>query len=530
MRKNALAMSIATLIGGMGFVGAASADVIPGTGAMTVTDATALQVNNGGVGHALITPYFSAQNGNATLISLVNTDSVNGKVVKVRFRGASNSDDILDFTVLMSPGDVWNATITAPSATAPAQIVTNDRTCTLPQLAAGVAQPFVTARLTSKGGNDIPNNTREGYVEIFNMADVPPSGTQTTNLFTTIKHSSAGVPTCNSGVINGAILTTNYSVGGGAGADETAARAAGLNTPTTGLFGDWAILNVPQTTTYSGQMVAIRATVGVGGADGRGNFVVFPQSASQYPGAANAVTADPLLAGGFATLSSTGGLGTAVPAPITAAFFDLPDMSTPYIGGVTPLVQAANLTASLAVKNVMNEYATDSIISGKTDWVFSMPTRRYSVAMNYVPSTSAPVFQNVNSPTPWFYSTNVSVNGTNSQQLCVAANAQTFFDREEQTKTSGAVFSPGNLSVTNFCGETSVLSFGDSGVSALGAAVARQDTGSSAFVNGWGNVDVNNLGRGLPILGSAFLKATNPSAGAGFAGTYGLSFEHRFTR
>ncbi len=105
-----------------------------------------------------------------------------------------------------------------------------------------------------------------------------------------------------------------------------------------------------------------------------------------------------------------------------------------------------------------------------------------------------------------------------------------FYDREEQTKTSGAVFSPGNLSITQFCGETSVLSFADAGNSVLGASVARQDTGSSAFVNGWGNVQTINGGVGLPILGSTFEKATNPAAAPGFAGTYGLTFEHRFTR
>jgi hypothetical protein len=529
-------MSIATLVGGLGFVGAASADVIVGTGAapsasvLGATTATGLVVNNGGVGHALITPYFSAQNGNATLISLVNTDTVNGKVIKIRFRGASNSDDILDFTLLMSPGDVWNATVTAPTATASAQIVTNDRSCTLPQLAPGVPQGFVLTRLTSKGSNDINNNTREGYVEIFNMADVSPNaGTGSTTLFGTIKHSSAGVPACSSTTINAAILNTNWTV-------EANAAANGLATPTTGLFGDWAVLNVPQTTTYSGQMVAIRAVVDATVAnpvDGRGNFVVFPQSASAYSGAIASVTADPLLAGGFATLSSAGVTGTAVAAPIVAAFFDMPDMSTPYTGAVTPVVQAGNLTGSLSVKSIMNEYATDASISGKTDWVFSMPTRRYSVAMNYAPSTSAPVFQAVGGATPWFYSTNTTISTTNSQQLCVTATSQTFYDREEQTKTSGAVFSPGNLSITSFCGETSVMSFGVglSDPSALGATVARQDTGASAFTNGWGNVNVVGAnGNGLPILGSAFLKATNPAASAGFAGTYGLSFEHRFTR
>ena len=36
----------------------------------------------------------------------------------------------------------------------------------------GVAQPFVLNRLSAKAG-DINNQTREGYIEIFNMADIP---------------------------------------------------------------------------------------------------------------------------------------------------------------------------------------------------------------------------------------------------------------------------------------------------------------------------------------------------------------------
>lgn len=548
MRKNALAMSIATLIGGMGFVGAASADVVAGTltpnaSTLGATDATGLVVNNGGVGHQLITPYFNAQNGNATIISVTNTDTTNGKVMKVRFRGASNSDDILDFTVLMSPGDVWNATITAPTATSPAQIVTQDRTCTLPQLSQGVAQPFVTTRLTTKGGNDIPNNTREGYIEIFNMADIPSqavygTGAQQSALFTAIKHVN-GVPPCTGTVINAAILDQNHTA-------EGTAAVRGLATPTTGLFGNWVIINVPQTTTYSGEMVAIRAVVDATVAnpvDGRGKFVVFPQSATAYGTTGlpiDHVTADPLLRTVAFTAVSSAGVtaGPTAAAAIPAAFFDLPDMSTPYVVGAAstsaPLAQAATLTGALAVRNIINEYATDAIITAKTDWVFSMPTRRYSVAMDYAPTTSRRLYSfvvPVGTITPYFHDSNTAVGTVNTQQICVDANAQTFYDREETTKTSGAVFSPGNVSVTRFCGETSVLSFADAGLSVLGATVARQDTGSSAFVNGWGNVALTApAGLGLPVLGGSFIKATNPSAGAGFAGTYGITSEHRFVR
>lgn len=109
MRKNVLSLSIAAMIGGLGFAGAASAGVayetngatgttafLAQTGIGAAANATVLEVNAKGVGHNLLTPYFSVQNGNGTLLSIVNTDTNNGKAVKVRFRGASNSDDVFD--------------------------------------------------------------------------------------------------------------------------------------------------------------------------------------------------------------------------------------------------------------------------------------------------------------------------------------------------------------------------------------------------------------------------------------------------
>jgi len=96
MKKSTLALSIAAAIGSFGLAGTASA---------------AMQLNANGIGHQLVFPYFSAQGDNATLLSITNTDTVNGKLVKVRFRGAANSDDLFDFQVLLSPGDVWTAAV-----------------------------------------------------------------------------------------------------------------------------------------------------------------------------------------------------------------------------------------------------------------------------------------------------------------------------------------------------------------------------------------------------------------------------------
>ena len=552
MKKNVLALSIAAMIGGLGFAGAASAVVLNGTlvpnaATLGATNATAFELTNGGVGHNLIVPYFTAQDGNMTVLHLTNTDVKNGKAVKVRFRGAANSDDILDFQVLLSPGDVWTGAVTA-GADGVAQLTTADGTCTVPTLTKGVAQSFDTRRLQgSLSAADKAAGTREGYVEIFNMADIPdldvygaPAGKSA--LFKAIKH-VGGVAPCTASVIDTALLETNYT--------EATAAAAGFATPTTGLMGDWYIINVAKTTTFSGGATALTA-VSAPGVAGRGNFVLFPQLSASV-GAPDAFTADPALrtvAANASTTKTVAGVVGALPAGYTlpvveAAYYDLPDLSTPYlVPATTPItapgaaIQAELLTQQLAVKSITNQYANDASITAKTDWVFSMPTRRYSVAMDYRATTPVRVFTpgilgldpdgaGPLLPASFFYTGNTAVD---AGKICVNSDGQSFFDREETTKSSGAVFSPGSVDKTRFCGETSVLSFADAGTSVLGATVARQDTGSSAYVNGWSVISTKNGGAGLPILGSSFIKLTNPQASAGMSGTYGITWPHRFTK
>ena len=543
MKKNVLALSIAAMIGGLGFAGAASAVVLNGTlvpdaKTLGATNATAFELTNGGVGHNLIVPYFTAQDGNMTVLHLTNTDVKNGKAVKVRFRGAANSDDILDFQVLLSPGDVWTGAVTA-GADGVAQLTTADGTCTVPTLTKGVAQSFDTRRLQgSLSAADKAAGTREGYVEIFNMADIPdldvygaPAGKSA--LFTAIKH-VGGVAPCTASAIDTAVLNTAHT--------EATAAAAGFATPTTGLMGDWYIINVAKTTTFSGGATALTA-VSAAGVAGRGNFVLFPQLSASV-GAPDAFTADPALrtvAANASTTKDAAGVVGALPAGyalpvVEAAYYDLPDLSTPYLAlANTPItaagaaIQAELLTKQLSVKSITNQYANDASITAKTDWVFSMPTRRYSVAMDYRAAAPVRVFTPgiVNGATAFFYTGNTAVD---AGKICVNSDGQSFFDREETTKSSGAVFSPGSVDKTRFCGETSVLSFADAGTSVLGATVARQDTGSSAYVNGWSVISTTNGGAGLPILGSAFIKLTNPQASAGMSGTYGITWPHRFTK
>ncbi len=557
MKKNVLALSIAAMVGGLGFAGAASAAVIPGTGAnLTATDATELQVDPSNMGHMLLVPYFNAQAGNTTVFHVVNTDTKNGKAVKVRFRGASNSDDILDFQLFLSPGDVWTGAV-SEGASGVAQLVTNDGTCTAPAIAKGAATPFNTQRLNSRlSTGEKANQTREGYLEIFNMADIPATASGTKDLYNAIKHVKGNAPCAVDGsdarkLLNG-IAVRDFSVvpAGSTNTVEQEARAAGFDTPTGGLMGDWYIMNVAQTTTFAGAATAVAAKTPAG-VNGRGNFVHFPQANSVIAtGNIANYTSDPLLAAGFiydATAS------TYSPKPSTATVvarnYDLPDMSTPYTVSagtstpVVPAVQADNLTSAIAVTSVTNQYAMDTVVSAKTDWVFSMPTRRYQVAANYEAATNANAYRvfakQIVSPavpgaTNWFHGANTSVDTAGN--ICVKADGQQFWDREENTPEPGAeepVFSPstpGEAAVVRFCGEVSVLTFKDANTSVLGAAVARQNVDEGPYENGWAVVSTANGTAGLPILGSSFIKLTNPQAAAGTVGTYGITWPHRFTR
>ena len=584
MKKNVLALSIAAMIGGLGFAGAASAAVITGggkgapnatdiaatSGLMSPSTATSLAVSEGGVGHALVVPYYNAQNGNMTVIHLTNTDTVNGKLVKVRFRSAANSDDVLDFQVFMSPGDVWTSAVTA-GADGVATLTTADNTCTVPHLAKGTAQAFVQTRLPSYADPATKANlTREGYVEIFNMADITDvrawtadgtasaTGIHRSPLYNAVKHVN-GVAPCST--LNTAARTLVDDIGTSALTENEAAKS-GLQTPTTGLMGDWYIINVPQTTTFSGAATAIQATGAANATNVRGNFVHFPQlstAAVTVTADANNLTADPL----FRTtqvLTNANVTPATVPA-LSLLNFDLPDMSTPYIATATataataPLAQAQALANALRVTSITNQYANDAGISAKTDWVFSMPTRRYNVAANYAAVTSAAnaaagtgsaqyrYFSDFGTPghaDDQFYPAgtgplagplgagNTTVDAAGN--ICVIADGQRFFDREETTGGNIPVFSPGIAGRVQFCGEVSVLAFRDTGTSVLGASVARNTVTTGSYENGWAVLDTTNGGKGLPILGSAFIKLENPSASAGRAGTYGITWPHRFTR
>jgi len=483
MKRNVIALGVASAIAVL--AGNAFAGVVQNGSAGTTS------YNPNGLGNQLVFPYFTTQGDNATLINIVNTDTVRGKAVKVRFRGAGNSDDIYDFQVLMSPGDVWTAAVTQ-NADGVSQLQTNDKTCTIPSSVNGA---FTNVnRLDST--KDTAAQTREGYIEVINMADIVDNTTVTTDLFSRVKHVN-GVAPCSGAAIDALVNDIT---------DTAGLTAAGMAFPTSGLAGDWIILNQANTAAWSGQAVALETT--------NANAVFFPQTDATYA-ATLGLTADPLLVYG----------------KVPSVSFDYPDLSTPYAGGTTnALVQRDNTTRELASTSVANEYVTDDTIAAVTDLLFSQPMRRYYVAADYTATNAAGLPVRHVSVAP----TNTSVVNVNygtttgdgvfytaaqttvvDRLICLKSVSFRSWDREETTTSTQFVISPGVSTTYNICGEAAVTSINNGGVttpSALNAAVARNNI-EVPYVDGWMSF---NLGAGLPVLGASFMRASNGAVNYGF--------------
>jgi len=513
MKKNVLASSVAAALVGLGMAGAAHANKV------------------------LVVPYYTAQAEHATLLNIVNTDTVNGKVVKVRFRGAANSDDVFDFQVFLSPGDVWSGRV-ASSEDGPAQMTTSDASCSKPSKTVLNSTSFVTSRLSSAlTAAQKANQTREGYVEIFAMADVPRTGAPDANtdgvndLYTAIKHVN-GVAPC-SGAAWTALdkITSNVGHRTTAAQSVTDGRALGMVPPTPGLFANYTLINVARAGAYDGEAENMSAFDVVDPLAAT-RVPYWPQTQVSVGATVNQVSADPLFLVGPDALLSDGATAVGATAAVAAAYYDLPDLSTPYTGDLAgaalPAAQARLLANQLGTPSVANEFLVGPA-EATTDWVFSMPTRRYAVAMNYAHTGSGDGRRfNAALHNNHFGNANTVVVGG---LICVTGITREIYNREEGTVANPdeVVVSPSTIPpATAFCGEASVLSINNGGETTsatLAANVAVTDI-DTTFQEGWMRLMTPAAGGnatyfGLPVLGSAFTRAL--SGDSFFAG----SWKHR---
>ena len=137
-------------------------------------DAGAVTHDPGGVGQALIFPYYTVQStgGNAfnTYISIVN-HRAEEKAVRVRFREGRMSREVLSFNLFLARNDVWTGAL-VPSG-AGTRLISIDVSCTDPALSIDPGLEFhntAYSGVLADGFGDGLDRTREGFVEVLEMA------------------------------------------------------------------------------------------------------------------------------------------------------------------------------------------------------------------------------------------------------------------------------------------------------------------------------------------------------------------------
>jgi hypothetical protein len=393
---------------------------LAGIGALGVAGAAqAVNLDPDGLGEVLIYPYYTTRSdtaGNAynSLLSVVNT-TASVKAVKVRFLEGRNSREVLDFNLYLSPKDVWTAGIGPNTATGGANITSRDKSCTLPlAVSQGTTIEFRNSAYASDGAGATLDRTREGYVEIIEMATYADNSTTAGN----VTH-VAGVPP-------------------GCAKQTDALGSAEARPPTGGLMGGMTLINVNSGTDYTEDAVALD------------NFSAIPL----YTGA------------GVDTPNLQNANNFAAP-PTSVVVANGTVYTTTWAAGTADPVSAV-----LMHDHIMNEFVLDSGTHSGTDWVVTMPTKRFYVANGT--GAASRLFQR---------------NFNNLAGSCDDVSLN-IYDREENTTSTPLDFSPQpTAGVNQLCWEANVVTFNATTTSpqvvsnVLGSLNATSVP--TTFQNGW---------------------------------------------
>jgi hypothetical protein len=474
MKRNSLTTAVVAGIAGVaGFAGLANA----------------VDLNPDGLGQVLIYPYYTVNIGQDTLFSVVNTDPVNGKAVKVRFLEGYNSREVLDFNLYLSPNDVWTAAVTQVSDDGGAQVATTDQSCTDPSVLANSPVAFRSAAYDGTGpvpGDEGPQDitrTREGYIELISMGDIDPTSELAGDVF----HVGGVPPNC--GGVNDAVAS------------------AGIVPPTGGLFGDTDITNVGLGTIYPYNADAI---------DGFSEIPLYSPSSNLNPSLQDANNPSVATFGVARAFVFEGG-----GALLTAD----------YANGIDAV------SAVFMSDAIYNEYVVGGSFAANSDWIVTFPTKRFYVDKDLYPlNPTSPFVEAFHAPGE----SNVVV-------------VPSIYDREEDTTVQQGDFSPPVSSQPNSLPfEVNVISFltdttagAPSGV--LGSILRPNinpfanagwlkldlisgDGGLHVLAGGVTPADVPVTLNGLPVTGYWAINVINANGQPGLLANYGGLFRHRASR
>jgi hypothetical protein len=458
--------------------------------------ASAVYLNQDGLGQVLVYPYYTVNAGNSTIVTVVNTTDA-GKAVKVRFLEAYDSREVLDFNLYLSPHDWWGAQVVPVGSGA--GVFTNDNSCTVPALpkTGAAAQAFSTyafdgTLVANDGGPKTAARTLEGYVELIEMGTVVNDDFGTLDAIT---HSN-GVPASCAQVVkawSGGYWNSN--------------AAYDIDPPTGGLFGSGTIVNV-QLGTVEGY-----------NADAVDQFYLPTDVATHHT---TPTSLSPSIASATASTSYV-----FAPSPVSS----VPTLvTTAYQAGIDAV------SSLFMADSVYNEYWTGGGAGANSEWVVTFPTKRFYVD----PSQAIVGFQK-----PFDVLFTSTLGGTSCAPIAVNA-----YDREEGALGTSIGFSPAPPGGNSLCYEAQVVTFNQpTVVPGVATAVLGSKLGTNIPTpsnNGWALIDLagaspnhilpasytqgsSNQFEGLPVTGFWVAQFVNNNIG-GVLSNYTSLYRHKLHR
>ena len=284
-------------------------------------------VNPEGTGQVLVYPYYTVNNGLNTNYSVVNTTDTT-KAVKVRFLEGENTIEVLDFNVYMSPFDVWTGVLVPSVSTQAGHVgeasgthITSDTSCAPFLNKAG--QEFLPFAIDADipaviAGNTSMQRGTDGHIEVLEMAThAGPAAAAA------LHSTSSGIP-------------ANCGFFAAAWQDGVFNEDADLPV-TGGLFGSASLVNVAEGVAMTYDAIAI----------------------------------DDFWTGDIGSHTEPGDLSPSIGnGDVDATIFNEGVATTStYPSGIQAV-------SSLFMRSeIYNEYALDSIVAGKTEWVITFPTK-----------------------------------------------------------------------------------------------------------------------------------------------------------
>ena len=152
-----------------------SAAVMVALGAAGSAQAARVFLSGDTHGQVLLFPYYTVQGNNETLLTITNTTD-KGKAVKVSFREAFNSREVLAFNIYLAPFDVWVGKVQdAPDGGA--QLYTPDNSCSTLDTNPQNMLDYDYSGSRSDGGPEGPARKREGYFTAIDMGEIDSRAT-----------------------------------------------------------------------------------------------------------------------------------------------------------------------------------------------------------------------------------------------------------------------------------------------------------------------------------------------------------------